>query len=138
MSARRPLNLIVTCPKRMSRERRAARLIHRCQREWPQDGGAEPFGWVGPSFNTELHCACRVCGAARSKAGRARKTSVPGCGYYGDVESPQICVMMIFERERALIGSGRVFGDATKHAVGELLAAPLIGHLTIGWSGREP
>jgi len=78
------------------------------------------------------------CGAARSRAGRARKTSGPGRGHYGDVKSPQICVMMIFERERALGGSGRAFGDATKHALGEVLAAPLIGHLTNGWSGREP
>jgi hypothetical protein len=79
-----------------------------------------------------------VAAQHRLGAGRARKTSVAGRGHYGDVKSPQICVMMIFARARALIGSGRVLGDATKHALGEVLVAPLTGHLTNGWSGRDP
>ena len=45
---------------------------------------------------------------------------------------------MVFREERALIGSAGVFGNRLKHALGEVLEAPLTGRLTKGWSGHDP
>ena len=41
-------------------------------------------------------------------------------------------------KERALIDTVCGFDEQTEHALGEVVGAPLTGHLTIGWSGREP
>jgi hypothetical protein len=52
-------------------------------------------------------------------AGRARKTFVQCRGIYGDMKSPQICVMMIVEQERALGVPRGDFAKQTKPALGE-------------------